>query len=381
MTLRATHIEIDLSALAHNFQAISRHVAPAKVMCVLKANAYGHGLVECAKHLEKLGAPIFGVALLQEGIELREAGVKAPILAFAAILEDEIEYFIRHDVDITASSVDKMKAIAATAEKLGKKARVHLKFDTGLARIGMRADTTSRLFEEALKSQSCTIAGVYSHLAKAEAEDPTFTRSQLEIFQKALRYFDEHHYPMPPRHLANSAAIAQSKECHLDLVRPGLALYGSWPAAHLKQTGLKLKPVLSLKSKAVYFKVVTEGHGVSYSHTWSAPKDTRVVTVPVGYGDGYLRRLSNRAHVLIRGKRYPIVGNICMDQFMVAINEDEAFNGDEVVLIGSQGGETITIEELAVSDQTVPQEVMTTLNLRIPRVYTNQDVPVLALSS
>ncbi len=381
MPLRKTFIEIDLAALAANYNAIKHHVAPAKVMCVLKANAYGHGLVECAKHLEKIGAPYFGVALLQEGIELREAGIKTPILAFAGILEDEIEYFIEHDVDLTASSVAKMKAIELVALKLGKKARVHLKVDTGLARIGTRTDTINGLFEQALKSESCDVVGVYTHLAKAEAEDPSFTLTQFERFQHVLRFFEEHKYPMPLRHLANSAGTLRFKECHFDMVRPGIALYGAYPAGHLKRPELKLTPVLSLKSKVVYFKVVPEGNGVSYSHTWTAPEDTRVVTIPVGYGDGYLRRLSNRAHVLIRGKRYPIVGNICMDQFMVAINEDEAFNGDEVVLIGSQGEESITMEELAMHAQTVPQEVMTTLNLRIPRIYTNLEEAALAMSS
>jgi alanine racemase len=380
MPLRQTFIEIDLGALAANYQAFKRYAAPAKVMCVLKANAYGHGLIECAKHLEKLDAPYFGVALLQEGIELREAGIKTPILAFAGILEDEIEYFIKYDVDLTASSVDKMKAIAAVAQKLEKKARVHLKVDTGLARIGTRTDTINRLFEEAVRSESCNIAGVYTHLAKGEAEDIAFTSKQMERFQQALRFFEDHNYPMPLRHLANSAGTIRSKECHFDMVRPGVALYGVYPALHLKRPELDLVPVLNLKSKVVYFKVVAEGNGVSYSHTWTAPQDTRIVTIPVGYGDGYLRRLSNRAHVIIRGKKYPIVGNICMDQFMVAINNDEAFNGDEVVLIGSQGSETITIEELAIHAQTVGQEIMTNLNLRIPRIYTNENSPIVALT-
>lgn len=381
MLVRTTFIEIDLAALTANFKALERQASNAKVMCVLKANAYGHGLIECARHLEKLGAPYFGVALLQEGIELREAGIKTPILAFAAILEDEIEHFIKYDIDLTASSLDKMKAIARVAGKLGKKARVHLKVDTGLARIGMRTDTINCLFEEALSSRSCQVVGVYTHLAKAEAEDPTFTLRQLERFKQALRFFDEHNQPMPLRHLANSAGTLRFRECHLDMVRPGLALYGVYPAAHLKRPEFTLRPVLNLKSKVVYFKVVVGGGGVSYSHTWTAPRDTRVVTIPVGYGDGYLRRLSNRADVLIRGKRYPIIGNICMDQFMVAINDDEAFNGDEVTLIGSQGSETIAIEELALRAQTVPQEVMTSLNLRIPRIYTNQDERDLALTS
>lgn len=367
--LRATHIEVDLNALVANFEALKHHVAPAKVMCVVKANAYGHGLVECAKRLAKADAAYFGVALLQEGIELRQAGIKIPIHVFSGVLDDEIEHFVTYNLDLTASSVDKMSTIANVASKLKKKARVHLKVDTGLGRIGMRIERIEQLYQKAIDAEYCTVAGVFSHFARAEDEDPQFTHLQLEHFTRSLHYFEKKRYPMPIRHIANSAAVLRFRECHLDMIRPGIALYGIYPAEHLKRIALNLIPALNLKSRIVYFKVARGGSGISYKHTWIAPENTRVVTIPLGYGDGYLRCLSNRANVLIRGKRYPIVGNICMDQFMVDIGQDEAFNGDEVVLIGKQGDEQVTVNDLASLAQTVPAEILTSLNSRIPRVY------------
>jgi alanine racemase len=371
--LRASHLEVDLDALTANLETFKRHVTPAKVMCVVKANAYGHGLVECAKKLEKIGADYFGVALLQEGIELRQAGIKSPIHVFSGILEDEVEYFIKNDLDLTASSIDKMKSIEQTAKQLGKKARVHLKIDTGLGRIGTRIDKMEQLHNAAMSSEHCVVAGVFSHMAKADEADPSFTQMQRQEFLNSLTFFEKSGNPMPLRHIANSAAAIGFKECHLDMVRIGLALYGIYPAEHLKTSAIELVPALSLKSKIVFFKVVKEGGGVSYTHTWVAPANTRVVTIPIGYGDGYSRSMSNCAHVLIRGKRYPVVGNVCMDQLMVDIGHDEAFNGEEVVLIGQQGYQQITVDELASAGGTVSHEILASLNARIPRIYMSKD--------
>jgi alanine racemase len=371
--LRATRVQIDLDALGFNFKSLSHHAAPAEVMCVVKANAYGHGLVECAKYLESVGAKYFGVALLQEGIELRQAGILAPIHVFSGILEDEIEYFIKYDLDLTASSVAKMKAIARIAQKLRKTARVQLKLDTGLGRIGTRTKSVESLYQEALDAEYCTLSGVFSHLVQAEAEDCRFTELQLRRFEDSMSFFQRRGLEPPVQHIGNSAATLALKECHLDMVRPGLALYGIYPARHLEQSGVTLKPVLSLKSRVVFFKAVEAGAGVSYGHTWIAERMTRVVTLPIGYGDGYLRGLSNRSSVLIRGKRHPVIGNICMDQMMVDIGQDEAFNGEEVVLIGTQAAEHIGVAELAAAGQTVSQEILTSLNARVPRIYLSSE--------
>ncbi len=370
LELRPTVMEVDLDALAHNFAQIRSHVAPAKVMAVVKANAYGHGLIPCAKQLVAVGADALGVALVEEGIALRRAGIDIPILVFGGIFGSQIRYFLDYDLEITASSVSKLEAIEWTAQALGKRAKVHLKVDTGMERIGIHYYTAHTLFEKALRVQYCDVVGVFSHFATADSADQSFLTTQLERFLKCLTFFTERSKPVPVRHIANSAAVLANPATHLDLVRAGVILYGVSPTTRLVGR-LDLKPVMSLRSRVVFFKVVRAGAGVSYGHTWFAERDTRVVTVPIGYGDGYFRALSNRGSVLIRGKRYPIVGSVCMDQTMVDLGDGEAFNGDEVVLIGEQGSVSLSVNELADIVETTPHEVLTSTNLRVPRRYSS----------
>ncbi|MCB0322856.1 MAG: alanine racemase, partial [Bdellovibrionales bacterium] len=367
--LRPTVAEIDLDALVANFRTIQAAVGPARVLPILKANAYGHGLVPCARALEKEGASFFGVALLEEGIALRQAGIRVPIMALGGIAGRQIDGFLTHGIDITASSVMKLQQVEATARKLGVRARVHLKIDTGMERIGVHYYTAESLLAEAVACQHIEIVSVFSHFATAEQEDLGFAKIQLERFLECTAFFERRSLPMPLRHMANSGAVLQFQEAHLDLVRPGLALFGVSPAPHLAGR-LSLQPVLSLRSEIVFFKVVRAGASVSYDRTWTAPEDTRIVTVPIGYGDGFSRRLSNRGSVLLRGKRYPLVGKICMDQLMVDIGPDGVgYNGDEVVLIGTQGGERISIEELTELVETDPRDILTSLNVRLPRRF------------
>jgi alanine racemase len=245
---------------------------------------------------------------------------------------------------------------------------VHLKIDTGLERIGVHYYSASQLFDAALASSHCDIVGVYSHFADVSLDDLTLAKLQLERFLESLHSFESRAKGPFLRHIASSSGLMSLKESHLDMVRPGLSLYGVYPGEGYNEI-LKVHPVLKLKSQVVYFKVVKKGAGVSYGHKWHAPEDTRVVTLPLGYGDGYLRALSNKAPVLIRGKRYPTVGVICMDQLMVNIGRGEAFNGDEVVLIGEQEGERVSVEELARLIDTTPHEILVALNQRVPRVY------------
>ncbi len=367
LMLRPTVMDVDLDALADNFHALEAAGGGAEVMPVVKADAYGHGAVVCARHLVESGAKWLGVALVEEGIELRQSGVDVPILIFGGIFGAQIELFLAHNLDIAASSIDKLRAIDEVARKVGKKARVHLKIDTGMGRIGVRYDNAEQLFEVAQDMQHCEVVGVFSHFATTTDEDLSFAYLQLERFISSLDYFNKRSLPMPVRHIASSAAISRVPSSCLDLIRPGLALYGLYPFGCRHK--ISLKPVMSLRSKVVFFKVVPKGAGVSYSHTWVAPSDTRIVTVPVGYGDGFFRRLSNKGQVLIRGKRYPIVGNVCMDQMMVNIGEDEAYNGDEVVLLGKQGDDEITAPEVAELIGTNIHEVLVSTNLRVPRRY------------
>lgn len=364
---RPTRIVVDLDAIAHNLEAIGRH-AGVPVMAVVKANAYGHGLVPVAKHLEALGVAQLGVAFLEEGIALREAGVRIPILVMGGIFGPQAAQFIAHDLEATVSSLDKLRQVEAAAEAAGRKAVVHLKIDTGMERIGVHSYSAGPFIEAAVASRWCTIKGVYSHLACADDPSSPMTALQVERFAEACAHFERLGAPMPMRHLANSGGVLHFPDTWLDMVRPGIIVYGVLPDPASRAT-IALRPALSLLSQVVYFKVVKAGRPVSYGATWTPARDTRVVTVPIGYGDGWPRALSSRGEVLVRDGRYPMVGRVCMDQFMVDIGDGSAFNEDEVVLVGRQGDQAIRVEDVAVTAGTIPYEILTGLNLRIPRYY------------
>jgi alanine racemase len=378
IVLRPTIVEVDLAALRTNVANIRRHVGGARIMGTVKANAYGHGLIRTAQELLRSGADELGVAFLEEGIVLRRAGITAPILVLGGIIGNQISHFIEYDLQITASSVYKLEQIEQTAAQMGRRAKIHLKLDTGMGRLGMRHENAHLLFDAMLHSTHCELCGVFSHFASSHDPDTALTRQQLQRFVDALEYFPRHGLPMPVRHIANSGAILQLPEATLDMVRPGIMLYGVYPGPATERS-VELTPVLSMKTRVVYFKVVMQGTSIGYDHTWTAERDTRVVTLPMGYGDGYPRALSNRASVLINGTRYPVVGRISMDQCMVDIGQDSAFNGDEVVLIGAQGGERITVEELAELTGTIPYEILAMINTRVPRMYIDGEAAERAL--
>ena len=364
---RPTRIVVDLDHLAFNLRSIRAHVG-VPVMGIVKANAYGHGLVPVALHLQAQGVDQLGVAFVEEGIALRKAGITAPILVLGGIFGPQIAQFITHDLEITVSSLDKLRQVEAAAQALGRKAVVHLKIDTGMERIGVHSYSAKPFIEAALASKWCVLKGIYSHLACADDPASPMTMQQLERFLEVCAHMERVGAPMPLRHLANSGGILHFPQTHLDMVRPGILMYGVLPDP-ASQATIEVKPALSLVSQVVYFKVVKAGNPVSYGATWSCEHDTRVVTVPIGYGDGYPRALSSRGQVLIRGHRYPVIGRICMDQFMVDIGRDSAWNEDEVVLIGKQGEAAITAEVLAQTAGTIPYEILTGLNERIPREY------------
>ena len=364
---RPTRIRVDLDTLTFNLRSIRAHVG-VPVMAIVKANAYGHGLVPVAQHLQEQGVEQLGVAFVEEGIALRQAGITVPILVLGGIFGRQVAQFIAHDLEITVSSLDKLRQVEAAAEALGRKAVIHLKIDTGMERIGVHSYSARAFIEAAVASRWCVLKGLYSHLACADDPSSPMTLQQLERFLEACAHIERIGAPMPLRHLANSGGVLHFPETRLDMVRPGILLYGVLPDPASQRT-VDVRPVMSLTSQVVYFKVVKAGNPVSYGATWAPVDDTRVVTVPIGYGDGYPRALSSRGEVLIRGHRYPIVGRICMDQFMVDIGQDSAWNEDEVVLIGSQGGNAITAEALAQAAGIIPYEVLVGLNERIPREY------------
>jgi len=366
--IRPTHVQVDLQKLAENFDKIKALVAPAKVMPIIKANAYGHGILRIAQFFQQLKADYLGVAVVEEGILLREKGINIPILVLGGVWGNQVPLFLKHNLTITASSIDKIKMIDETAKQMKVKAVVHLKIDTGMERIGVHHYNAEKFLDVAYKCKNIIVEGIYSHFANAEAEDITHAKLQLERFNEVLTFFDKHSIKPPVRHFANSGSILQLSEANFDMVRPGIMLFGVYPSEEVKKT-IEVKPILSWKSLVVYFKVIKAGQPVGYGSTWKPGHDIRAVTVPVGYGDGYLRSMSSKAKVLLRGERYHVIGTISMDQIIVNIEQGSAYNGDEVILLGSDGKNSITCEELAEWAGTIPYEILTNINTRVPRVY------------
>ncbi|MGB0867250.1 MAG: alanine racemase, partial [Granulosicoccaceae bacterium] len=362
---RPTQVTVNLAAISHNYRELCRLAQSAKVMPVVKANAYGHGLVQVAQHLEELHPPYFGVATFEEAIILRDAGIKTPILVFGGMYDAQIPNYIRRDLALTASSISKLRAIDKAGRELGICPEVHLKIDTGMERVGVHHYNASHLIDAALQCSNVKIKGIYTHFATADEADESFTQLQLKRFKSMKQYALERMRGPLLFHAANSAATLKYPSTHFDMVRVGISLYGVPPSPEIKPA-VDLRPAMSWHSKVVYFKVVRAGDTVSYGRAWSPTEDTRVVTVPVGYADGYSRSLSNKARVRINGRDYPVVGKICMDQFMVDIGEDSAFNGDKVTLLGSG----IDAHRLAQWRSTIAYEVLTTIGERVPRAYT-----------
>ena len=366
--VRPTRVEVDLKTLAENFSKIKQQVKNVKVMPILKANAYGHGLLRIEQFFQQLKADYLGVAVVEEGILLREKGINIPILVLGGVWGNQVPLFLKHNLTITASSIDKIKMIDKTAEQMKTKAVVHLKIDTGMERIGVHYYNAEKFLEAAYKCKNIVVEGIYSHFANAEAGDLKHAKLQHERFSEVLTFFDKRSIKSPIRHFANSGAILQLPEANFDMVRPGIMLFGVYPSNAVKKT-IEVKPTLSWKSLVVYFKVIKANQPVGYGLTWKTDHDVRAITVPVGYGDGYLRSMNSKAKVLLRGERHPVVGSISMDQIVVNIEQGTAYNGDEVILLGSDGKNSITCEELAEWAGTIPYEILTNINTRVPRVY------------
>ena len=371
--MRPTWCDIDLDALDRNLATIRRHVDGAEVVPVVKANAYGHGIAHVGLALQSAGVSCVAVAYVEEALALRSAGVNIDIHVLGGAVERQIPLFLAHNLILTAPSVDKLRQIDEAAAAARTTARAHLKIDTGMERIGVHHYNADQLFAESLRCRSVRIEGVFSHFANADIGDLSDARTQLDRFNEALSFYERHSLPTPVRHMAASAAIARLPEAHLDRVRPGILLYGVAPSPEIA-TALPTEPVLSWHSEVVYFKVVPEGASVGYGSTWTADRQTRVITLPVGYADGYARSLGTGstggpAYVLVGGEPHPVVGNVCMDQTMVSIGNASAYNGDRVTLVGRRGEGCITVTDLAEWSGRSPYEVLTGISLRVPRVY------------
>lgn len=375
--LRPTHLIVNLTQLRRNLEAIRAKVSPAKVLVMLKANAYGHGLEGVAQYLEPF-VDYIGVAILDEGIRLREVGIKKPVLVTGGTLPEHVPYYLEHDLTLTAASPAVLDAAEAASQSAGKRLKVHLKIDTGMERTAVRWYEAEAFLEQSLRCPHVEIEGIYTHFANSETiETPgmdkkwgfSYPGQQLERFNEALRFYEKRSLPHPSlRHAANSAAILNLPESYFDMVRAGEILYGLYPEDALRS--VEVAPALTWKSRVVYSKLTLPGNPVSYSSLWVADHPVQIATVPCGYADGYFRRLTNKTQAILNGKKYQQVGRICMDQFMLNLEADEAKVGDEVILLGkSASGEVIRAEDLAAWAGTNPYEVMTNIGARVPRVY------------
>ncbi|WP_417914928.1 alanine racemase [Candidatus Electronema sp. JM] len=363
---------VDLACISHNLHVVREKAPGRKIIAMIKANAYGHGLTRIGAHLAAEGVDYLGTAFVEEALELRKAGITTPIITSGPFSKFQIGLFIENQIDFTVGSVDALQLIIESAAFYKKRVNLHLKIDTGMMRIGIRHSNADKLFLAALQAEKLVnVVSVFSHFANADSDDLSFARLQLERFAEAVRFYERHNAPKPLLQIANSAAILRLPDSQLDMVRPGIMLYGCHPSPHTAAEA-QLRPALSLRAKVMYFKVILKGSTVGYSRTWTAPENCRAVTLPVGYADGYSRGLSNKGQVLLRGRKYPVVGTICMDQLVVNIGGGEAYNGDEAVLIGKQGDEIITADDLAAQLGTISYEVLTSISQRVPRIYINE---------
>jgi alanine racemase len=366
-TMRPTYLEVNISQLQKNIEAIRARVAPAKVMPMIKANAYGHGVDGVAPFIEPY-VDYLGVALVEEGIHLRDLGIRKPVLVAGGTLPEQVPLFAEYDLTLTGSSPELLDVAEEVARANGSPIKTHLKIDTGMERVGVREYEAESLI---LKSAACNhivVEGVYTHLANSELTDRTYSNMQLERFQEALDCYDKHSLPVPPlRHACNSGGILNLPQAYFDMVRPGVLFYGVYPGDEVDKV-VDVKPALIWRSRVAYSKRTRPERPVSYGSLWQSAVETGIVTVPCGYADGYFRRMTNHAQVKIGEKKYPQVGRICMDQFMVDVGDDTIKVGEEVILLG----EGIRAEDLAQWTGTNEYEVMTNISARVPRVYINE---------
>ena len=366
-SIRPVYLEVNLSQLKRNIAAIRARIGDAKVMPMIKANAYGHGVDGVAPFIEPY-VDYFGVALLEEGIRLRELGIKKPILVAGGALPEQIPYFAEYNLTLTGSSVELLDTAEEVSRMMGKRIKTHLKIDTGMERVGVREYEAEGLIQKSAACSHTDVEGIYTHFANSESEDRVHSNLQLERFQEVLDLYNKSSIPLPPlKHACNSGGILMLPEAHFDMVRPGILFYGVYPGTEVDRV-VEVKPAVTWHAKVSYSKRTLPGRAVSYGSLWQPEVETRIVTVPCGYADGYFRRMTNHAHVLINQKEYPQVGRICMDQFMVNVGDDEVNVGDDVILLG----DGISAEDLAGWMGTNEYEVLTNISARVPRIYVSE---------
>ena len=371
--MRTTYAQIDLEAIRHNLRQIRAAISPSVcITAIVKANAYGHGVAKISAAALAAGANLLGVALPEEGAELRENGFQVPIWVIGLTLPDQAQLFLDYDLVATISTLEMARALAEAAHRVRRKAKVMVKIDTGMRRIGIRSEQALSFIQEALTIPELEIQGVFTHLAKADSRDKTYSHYQLDQFQAVVNRIAEAGIALSWISAANSAAILDLARGHFNMVRPGIILYGLPPSPEIRQSSPFL-PAMQFKTKIVFIKQVRAGTPIGYGGTYTTPHETFIATLPVGYADGYSRDLSNRASVLIGGRRCPVIGRVCMDQIIVDLGpRSDARIGDEAVLFGRQGEVEISVTELADLAGTINYELVCAISSRVPRVYVNE---------
>ncbi|OOB76819.1 MAG: alanine racemase [Epulopiscium sp. Nuni2H_MBin003] len=363
--------EVDLNAIRHNYKQIRKNLPrDVEIMGVVKADGYGHGAIEVAKILQREGVNRFAVAIAKEAEELRVSGIKSPILVLGYTPVADIEMLIVNDLTQTIFSYEMAEYISKAASKFNKTINVHIKIDTGMGRIGFLPNTNS--INEIIKIMqlpNINLEGLFTHFATADDEDTSYTKEQWSIFKGFINELKDFKIEIPLLHASNSGAIIAHSYANLDIVRPGILLYGHYPSKFLQNKQVNVIPAMTLKTQIVHIKNLPPDRYISYGKKFKTTEVTKIATIPIGYADGYPRKLSNKAHVLINGEFAKIVGTICMDQFMVDITNIAAEVGDEVILFGKQADKQIFIEELAEIADTISYELICMIGKRVPRRY------------
>lgn len=381
---KRTWAEVDLDAIAHNMRQIRQITNPAaQIMAVVKADAYGHGFMETAKTLLENGADRLAVAVLQEGKQLRSRGVDVPILILGASSPEDAEDLINFDITPNVFDYNFAKALSYEAQRQGKVVKIHIKLDTGMSRIGFVVDDgdNDEIVNEILtisKLPYLEIEGIFSHFSTSDEFKKDYTMLQFDRFMKIINKLESKGLIIPIKHICNSAGIMMYPHMHLDMVRPGVILYGMYPSDEVDKSKLDLIPAMTLKSNITMVKSVEAGRGVSYGKEYITDKITKIATVPIGYADGYLRKIAKNGKMMVNGQKAPIIGRICMDQCMIDVtNVHNIDKGDEVIIFGREG---ITIDDLAKWLETINYEVACVIGKRIPRIYTKNGKAVKVLN-
>ena len=369
---RPTLCFIDHSALRWNLAQIRNKVGPkVKILSMVKANGYGHGAAAASRTLGTAGGDAFGVATLEEGAELREAGIQTPIIVLAGVYPNQIEQFLAHSLTPVVHEVVGLKHLDDAVKSSGATLNVHVKVDTGMGRLGFLAAEADCWIPELKKLRALKLEGIFSHFSHAESVQGDYTRKQLEIFTGVVENFRRQNITLPLVHLANSAATITLPAAYFDMVRPGIMLYGVYPSPEMASQ-ISLKPVLTWKTRILQLKKVPPESSISYGQTFITKRESMIATLPIGYADGYQRLLSNRGQILVRGQRAPVVGKVCMDLTMIDVTDiRNVQQGDEVVLLGRQGDAEISADEMATWANTISYEILTSIGARVPRIHHN----------